>query len=402
MTQFTKKYQYSQLEKYKEHLELQHLKLKTIIVNIMVFLISFVVLYFLVRLEVPQSDLIPIMLLFVTLIIINITFYSYDSDQYNNLRIAMYINTMGVYIATIVLILQFQTPSIFTSLFIAYAITAIYQDYKAMLLSSALLFFSGLILLSGYPDIFTLAGNTSPQEGFIIAFLVIFVLLLTLSSFILIKRKTFFYNQLAQIKESEVRNMKLLMEIEKIKTNKELDYDSYYSSLLKFTEVLSEKLEIDNLFQDKIRVLKDSKNMTISELVAKYQTFSKEEINEILELELETHEKMKMIGIKASKSIDVNVDRKEMFSEAQFKSFKHEGDHRYIKTISFVVFYTMLKIEKPYLKAMSEKEIKDILFNSEYFYRIDRDIIDVYLNNNEVFDTIVRDIMKGEKYENTH
>jgi hypothetical protein len=402
MTQFTKKYQYSQLEKYKEHLELQHLKLKTIIVNIMVFLISFVVLYFLVRLEVPQSDLIPIMLLFVTLIIINITFYSYDSDQYNNLRIAMYINTMGVYIATIVLILQFQTPSIFTSLFIAYAITAIYQDYKAMLLSSALLFFSGLILLSGYPDIFTLAGNTSPQEGFIIAFLVIFVLLLTLSSFILIKRKTFFYNQLAQIKESEVRNMKLLMEIEKIKTNKELDYDSYYSSLLKFTEVLSEKLEIDNLFQDKIRILKDSKNMTISELVAKYQTFSKEEINEILELELETHEKMKMIGIKASKSIDVNVDRKEMFSEAQFKSFKHEGDHRYIKTISFVVFYTMLKIEKPYLKAMSEKEIKDILFNSEYFYRIDRDIIDVYLNNNEVFDTIVRDIMKGEKYENTH
>ena len=196
--------------------------------------------------------------------------------------------------------------------------------------------------------------------------------------------------------------MKLLMEIEKIKTNKELDYDSYYSSLLKFTEVLSEKLEIDNLFQDKIRILKDSKNMTISELVAKYQTFSKEEINEILELELETHEKMKMIGIKASKSIDVNVDRKEMFSEAQFKSFKHEGDHRYIKTISFVVFYTMLKIEKPYLKAMSEKEIKDILFNSEYFYRIDRDIIDVYLNNNEVFDTIVRDIMKGEKYENTH
>ncbi|MGS0972644.1 MAG: hypothetical protein ACVCEJ_05355 [Candidatus Izemoplasmataceae bacterium] len=396
MAQFTKKYQYSQLEKYKEHLELQHLKLKTIIVNMMMFLISFVVLYFLIRLDVQSNSMIPIMLLFYTLIIINITFYSYDGDQYNNLRIAMYINTMGVYIATIVLILQFQTPSIFTSLFIAYAVTAIYQDYKAMLLSSGLLFFAGLILLSGYSEIFTLVGNASPQEGFIIAFLVIFVLLLTLSSFILIKRKTFFYNQLAQIKESEVRNMKLLMKIEKIKTNKELNSEKYYSSLLKFTEILSEKLEIENIFSDKIMILKDSRKMSFSELLGKYNTYSKEEILEILELELETHEKMEMIGIKASKSINVNVDRKEMFSEAQFKSFKHEGDHRYIKIISFVVFYTMLKIEKPYLKSLTEEEIKDILFNSEYYYRIDRDIINIYLDNNQVFDTIVKDIMKGE------
>lgn len=396
MTQFTKKYQYSQLDKYKEHLELQHLKLKTIIVNIMMFLISFVVLYFFIRLGVSEDRMIPILLLFYTLIIVNITFYSYDSDQYNNLRIAMYINTMGVYVATIILILQFQTPSIFTSLFIAYAITAIYQDYKAMLLSSGLLFFSGIILLTGYSDIFTLVGNTSPQEGFIIAFLIIFVLLLTLSSFILIKRKTFFYNQLAQIKEAEVRNMKLLMTIEKIKTNKELDYESYYSSLYKFTEELAKKLDIENVFHDKITILKDSKNMTRSELINKYTSFTKEEIDEILELELETHEKMKMIGIKASKSINVNVDRKEMFSEAQFKSFKHEDDHRYIKIISFVVFYAMLKVEKPYFKAMKEDTIKDILFNSEYYYRIDREIIDIYLNNHKVFDTIVKDIMKEE------
>jgi hypothetical protein len=396
MKQFTKKYQYTQLEKYKEHLELQHLKLKTIMVNIMVFLISFVVLYFLLRLDVPSNATIPIMLLFYTLIIINLTFYSYDTDQYNNLRIAMYINTMGLYIATIVIILQFQTPSVFTSLFIAYAITAIYQDYKAMLLSSGLLFFSGIVLLTGYSDIFTLVGNTSPQEGFIIAFLVIFVLLLTLSSFILIKRKTFFYNQLAQIKESEVRNMKLLMAIEKIKTNKELNSENYYESLLKFASSLSEKLEIDNVFSEKIELLRDSRNMTLPELLKKYEGYSKDEIKEILELELETHEKMKMIGIKASKSIDVGVERKEMFSEAQFKSFKHEGDHHYIKIISFVVFYTMLKLDKPYFKSLKESDIKDILFNSEYYYRIDKKIINLYLENNKVFDTIVKDIMGGE------
>jgi len=396
MPQFTKKYQYAQVEKYKEHLELQHLKLKTIIINLMVFFISFVVLYFLIRLDVPNNATIPIMLFFYTLVIINIIFYSYDGDQYNNLRIAMYINTMGLYLATIIIILQFQTPSVFTSLFIAYAITAIYQDYKAMLLSSGMLFFSGIALLTGYSDIFTLVGSSSPQEGFIIAFLVIFVLLLTLSSFILIKRKTFFYNQLAQIKESEVRNMKLLLAIERIKTKKELDSEGYYDSLMKFSSKLSEKLDIDNVFSEKIQLLKDSRKLSLPDLLGKYPSFTKDEIKEILELELETHERMKMIGIKASKSSDVVVDRKEMFSEAQFKSFKHEGDHHYIKIISFAVFYTMLKTDKPYFKSLKEEEIKDILYNSEYYYRIDKKIINLYLDNNEVFDTIVKDIMGGE------
>ncbi len=39
--------------------------------------------------------------------------------------------------------------------------------------------------------------------------------------------------------------------------------------------------------------------------------------------------------------------------------------------------------------------MKDILYNSEYYHLIDRDIIDVYLENNEVFDTIVKDLLKG-------
>ena len=100
-------------------------------------------------------------------------------------------------------------------------------------------------------------------------------------------------------------------------------------------------------------------------------------------------------GIKASKSYGIEVSRKEIFSESQFKSFKHFGDDRYVKIISFVLFYTLLKLDKPYLLELEEEKVKDILLNSEYFYRIDRNIINIYLDNNEVFDTIVKDHMKG-------
>jgi hypothetical protein len=190
MKQNTNKYQYAQLERYKESLELAHLKTKTLIVNALVFAFAIVVLYFLIETNVGTTMILSTMTMFLVLFIINFAYYSYDDDHYNNLKIAMYINTLGVYVITIALILRFQTPSIFTSLFIAYALSAIYQDFKAMMLSNFSLFISGSLLILGYPDIFKLSGNSDSQTFYILVFLIVFVLLLSLSSYILIKRKT--------------------------------------------------------------------------------------------------------------------------------------------------------------------------------------------------------------------
>mgnify|MGYP000932139025 CR=1 FL=1 len=123
--------------------------------------------------------------------------------------------------------------------------------------------------------------------------------------------------------------------------------------------------------------------------------YSLEEIEMISQMEIEVNQKMKMIGLKSSQSFGVEVTKKEIFSETQFRSFKHFGDDRYVKIISFVVFYCLLKVNKPYLKALGEEKIKDILMNSEYFYRVDKDIINIYFENNEVFDTILEDHMEG-------
>ena len=397
MRQEIDKYQYPQLEIYKESLELAHLKRKTLIFNSLVFVLSGLVLYFLLQLGAGVETVVSTMLMFGVLLLINLAFYSYNQDHYNNLKLAMYVSTLGLYIIAVTLILRFQTPSMFTSLFLTYAITSIYQDYKAMILSNSALFITGTFLILRFSSIFEIVGNVDSQTFFILVFLIVFVILLSLSSYILIKRKTFFYNQLAQIKESEVRNMELLLEIGKIKTNNDLDSKEYYSSLKAFSKVLSKKIGIENVFERKIELLKDLKNMEISDILRKYTEYTLEEIDEIKYMELDVQKKMSMIGIKASKSYGVKVSRKEIFSESQFKSFKHFGDAHYVKIISFVVFYTILKLDKPYLPELEESKVRDILLNSEYFYRIDRDIINIYLDNNKVFDTIVKDHMKGGK-----
>jgi len=149
-------------------------------------------------------------------------------------------------------------------------------------------------------------------------------------------------------------------------------------------------------------LLKDIQKFTSAEMVEKYPDYTLKEINSLKIMDLKLNNKMRNIGLKASISENIKVSRKEIFSETQFKSFKHYSDDRYVKIISFVVFYCLLKVDKPYLKELTEEEIKDFLYNSEYFYLIDRDIIDVYLDNNEVFDTIVNDILKGTwSYEKT-
>lgn len=395
MRQNTNKYQYAQLERYKESLELAHLKTKTLIVNALVFVFGLVVLYFLIESNAGTSMVLSIMTMFIMLFIINFAFYSYEEDHYNNLKIAMYINTLGIYSITIALILRFQTPSIFTSLFLAYALTAIYQDFKAMLLSNFALFISGSLLILRYPEIFKLVGSSDSQIVYILVFLLIFVLLLSLSSYILIKRKTFFYNQLAQIKESEVRNMELLLEIEKINTNSDLNSDLYYSSLKDFSNELSQKIGISNIFDRKINILKDASELAMQDLLEKYPEYNQKEITELLNMELKINNKMRKIGIKASQSSGIEVFKKEIFSESQFKSFNHQGDSNYVMIIAFVTFYLLLKIDKPYLSKLQEDKIKDILFNSKYFHRIDRNIINIYLDNNEVFDTIFKDYLEG-------
>ena len=396
MKQNTNKYQYSQLEKYKESLELAHLKNKTLIVNAVVFILAGIILYFLIELNAGTTIILSTMTMFVVLFIINLAFYSYTEDHYNNLKIAMYINTLGVYSIAVTLILRFQTPSIFTALFLVYALTSIYQDFKTMMLSNFALFLTGSLLIIRFPEIFQLVSNADSETFFVLVFLIVFVLLLTLSSYILIKRKTFFYNQLAQIKESEIRNMELLLEIEKINNESDLDSDLYYASLSKFSKELSKKIGISNIFDRKIDLLKDSSIMPMQDLLEKYPDYNIAEITELMNMELKINTKMRKIGIKSSQSHGIEVTRKEIFSESQFKSFNHQGDNNYVMIIAFVTFYCLLKIDKPYLKELDEEQIKDMLYNSEYFHRIDRDIINIYLENNEVFDTIVKDHLEGK------
>ncbi len=395
MEKQTNKYKYPQLERYKEFLELGHIKRKTLTVNIIISVLIVILLLFGYVNEIDAKLINPTAFVLGIVLLINVGFYFVQDDLYNNLKLSMYATIVGLYAATDILIFYFKTPSIFTVLFLTYAVISVYQDLKAMILSSSFLFLSGFLLINEFPDIFATASGAVSEVVYVQTFLLIFVLLLTLSSYILIKRKTFFYNQLASIKESELRNIQLMEEVLSINKKSNKEFDKYYEAIDNFNVKLSEKIGVSNLLGRKIEILKDLRTKKPRELLSKYSDFTIEELEALEVLEFETHKKMQYLAIKASKSNDIKVSKKEIFSETQFKSFKHINDSRYTKIISFVVFYTLLKIDKPYLKKIDEQQLKDILYNSEFYYRVDQEIIDIYLQNTDVFEAIINDYLKG-------
>lgn len=403
MIKNTQKYEYKQVEEYKEVLELQHIKFRTYLVNAMTLIFAIVLTVINYRLDVGAGYFYSYIAYFVLFFFVNILLFSFSNDLYNNLKIAMYFNTLAIFTITGSLVIVFQTPSIFTGLFLAYAIIFIYQDYKVMILSNFLIFIFGTLLVMNFPNILDIPNNSTPQVYLILVFLFVFVLLLALSSYILIKRKVFFYNQLAQIRESEIRNIDILDELKWQRSeSKQFDVDTYYDCIDVFTEELSKKLDIDNVFKRKIKLLKDLEFMTLNQINEKYPEFTNDQIKKIKLLEFNINHKMRNLSIKASKLKNVEVHKHEMFSESQFKSFNHFEDSNYVKIISFVVFYVLIKLDKPYLNELEEQLIKDVLLNSKYFYNINRDILKIYLENNAVFDTVVEDILKdGETDEST-
>jgi len=141
------KYKYSQLEVYKETLESIHIKTKTIIVNILLFLFALVLIFFLTRDNIDNFNIWPSLFMIAVIIMVNLLFMSIIDDAYNSLHVAMYVTIIGIHIITISLVFAFQTPSIFTSLFLGYAITSVYQDQKGMILSSVMLFFAGTTIV---------------------------------------------------------------------------------------------------------------------------------------------------------------------------------------------------------------------------------------------------------------
>ena len=229
-----------------EELELKYLKRKTLYVNIILLLLVFPIMLALYYSNISINTMIVYGFFFVVLFGVNFSFYAYE-DYFNSLKLAMYITTLAIYMIAATLIIEIQSPSVFSFLFLAYAVVSVYQDKKAAFINNISLFFLGIIIVWRYPNIFSL-NNSNIQIVYIYIFLAVFVALLSISSFILINRKIFLFSKLAQIKETEIRMLGIVQDLKTLYESSSIKPNDYYDQLLAFSKELSKKIDIENIF----------------------------------------------------------------------------------------------------------------------------------------------------------
>ena len=387
-----RKYAFSEIEQYREYLEIKNLRGKNKIASGVFFaLMIFTVVYMIIA-KYQFADIFPIALGYFLLLVANFVFSSYGEMNTTYLKMNKYISTLGMFSIATALVIYFQSPSVIPLLFIAYCICAIYQDISVMIISDIYFLFSILMIVINYPNLLLAQNSMNGYNFSIVLFSILFLMMLSISAYIIMKEKSFFHNQISTSKEVEHRNIDLLLRLKK-KTNKDdKDFLTYYDRTNDFLQAFSDKLEIPNIFEEKIQILKLLEQGTEeSKILEDFLDYSKEDISRLRKILVDKNIEISRIAEKISKTKNVDIKKREIFSATHFKSFSKQSDSTEIKIIAFVIFYVTLK--KGYLGMfkIKDKDIFNTITNSDYYYYIDSRVMKIYEENSEVFDAIISD-----------
>lgn len=388
-TERKKRYVFAEIEDYREHLEIAHLRTKNHIALAILLLLAIATVVYMALTQVPLKTTMSVMVWYLIVIVMNIATLAYGRESHRFYQLNKYSTTFGVYTIALMIIFVNQTAATIATLFIAYAISAFYQDMKIMFLSNVLLLFATVALMINFPDYFNFPTGAFADNFGVAFFIIIFISLLTISSYIIVKQKRFFYNQLALSKETEYRNIDLLNDLQEQVTGKVLNVDAYYQNVLIFTDAFCKKLETENVFRSDIEAMRLlEKGISIPEVLKSYPDHTEAELTRLSGMLLGNRGKLAKIAVMLSQTANVHVKKREIFSETQFKSFNHPTDNLEIKILAFAVFYSVLRSGNAFMPALTDEQIRKVLTETDYYYYNDPRIMKAFAENADVFKDI--------------
>ena len=387
-----KTYAFQEIEQYHEYLEIKHLRSKNLIVS-GVFLIMFIltILYMLIT-HYPITTIIPLSIGMVGLLLINFILSAYGDESNSYLRVNKYISTLGMFTMVSAMIIIFRSPSLIPLLFVAYCVCAIYQDIKVIIISNIYFVTAILVIVTTFPELLVSINVSNGTNFSIVFFSMLFLVMLSVSAYIISKEKSFFYNQISNSKEIEYRNIDLLLKLKYESGKDDKNYMNHYHKANELLKKFSESIELPNIFEEKINILIDLENkVSDEEILEKHIDFTINDLDRLKKLLISNNAKLNRIAIKMSNTRESKVKKREIFSATHFKSFNKPSESSETKIIAFVIFYVALKKGFIGIDKLSDKDIYNTITNTDYFYYIDSKIMRIYQENSDVFDAIISD-----------
>jgi len=388
-----KKYSvFSEIQSYREQLELKHLRSQNILVSLSVFLLMILTFVYMIIAKYPFVTVFGFTIGYFVILLFNFAFAAYAVDHFYYLKLNKYLTSLSLFTLIITLIIYFKSPSFIPLLFVAYAICSIYKDIKILLGITLYFVFSIIMITLSYDNIFEFQTPLAFKHLSIGFFVFLFLAILLISSFIIVKEKTFFYNNIAFAKEKEYRNLNLLLEFDNKLKEKSYKKDYYYDKSKEFLLKLSNDLNIKDDFTEKIDIIQLlDQGVEKNTLLKQFPNFNLEDINRLQKLTINSQSELRRLMVKIKHSQLKKLKQREIFSATHFQSFNKQTDTLDVKILCFAVFLVSLKKGLPGMKIISDEEIYDTIINSNLYYFFDAKVLKIYQENPKVFETIIND-----------
>ena len=171
-----------------------------------------------------------------------------------------------------------------------------------MIISDIYFLFAIVIIVINYPNLLGQAASTGNNFS-ITLFSILFMAMFSISAYIIIKEKSFFHNQISNSKEIEFRNIDLLLKLKEDTNLVDKNIKTYYDRTNEFLQAFSDKLDIPNIFQEKIEILKLlEKETPTKEILEKYPDYNNQDIERLEKLVISKNRDITKIAIKVLKT----------------------------------------------------------------------------------------------------
>jgi hypothetical protein len=392
-----------QTKKYYYDIERHFLRKKAFHVGVILSIIMILTVGMLISVKIDIGFIVLCSLIFLSLIGLNALFF-YNVKLFPDFHISMYATAFGLYLIALGLILEIRHPSIFTILFLFYGVIAIYQHSKTSTLNNFFLFLSGSVIVLGFPNMFSTNGLVS-ITAYIYSFMLIFVIILSISSFILIKQKERYYWNVAIVREQELRTIKTMFDLEDELTDRAFDVSTYYDKLDTFSSALTEKIGIKNVFSERINMLRELSMENEKSMPNGTMDYAPSDLEELKQLEMKPNDKMSYVAFKIAQyaTVDFKDGPKTTNLDALTKSFDNLKDTTAVKIVAFSVLIALLRTKRSYLDALSIEEIEVILDKDEFARLFDERLLKFFKSNKDMFKKITDpDISGGDSHDLHH
>lgn len=378
---------------YREYLETKHFVGQNALVVMSIILMMLLTVLYMFLANYQILPILAFVVGFLVILMFNFATVAYSKEHYYYLKLNKYITSISLFTLILTMIIFFKSPSFIPLIFVAYAISAIYKDTKVLIGTTVYFIFAVLMLIFNFKFIFEFQNNIVIKNLAIGFFLILFLLILLASSFIIINEKTFFYNNIAFAKEKEYRNLDLILEFKsKLKTGSISNQD-YYQNTKEILQEFSKKIEIEDVFSEKIDILEElDSGKDKKEILKNHPSYSKFDLERMEKLLVYKTSKLSKLMLKIKNSSTKKYKTREIFSSTHFQSFNKQSDSIEVKILCFVVYYVALKRGLSGMKPLTNQELFDTFINTDLYYFIDPKVIKIYRDNADVFNTIVDEV----------